>query len=148
MTSRSRRNHLNGKLTMKRNTLVITVALVGVLAATMYAERPKESEDKATFIVTGTVQKVFERDAGSNTDYIVQIRIDAVEKGDGLKPRDYVYAYCFRRKPDAPREPSASGHGLPPKENQRIRARIKHSRGRMEGLYPRWFDVLPDEAKK
>jgi len=71
-----------------------------------------------------------------------------VEKGDGLKPRDYIYAFCFRRKPDAPREPSASGHGLPPKEKQRIRTRIKHSRGRMEGLYPRWFDVLREEAKK
>jgi hypothetical protein len=133
---------------MKRTTLVITVALVGAFAATMYAERPKESEDKATFIVTGTVQKVFERDSGSNTDYVVQIRIDAVEKGDGLKPRDYVYAYCFRRKSDAPREPSASGHGPPPKEQQRIRARIKHSRGRMEGLYPRWFDVISEETKK
>lgn len=133
---------------MKRNALAITLVLVGTFAATMYAERPKESEDKATVIVTGTVQKVFERDAGSNTEFVVQIRIDAVERGDGLKPRDYVYAYCFRRKPDAPREPSAGGHGLPPKEKQRIRARIKHSRGRMEGLYPNWFDVIPEEAKK
>lgn len=133
---------------MKQSTLTITVVLFGALVATMYAERPRESEDNATFVVTGTVQKVFERDSGSNTDYVIQIRIDGVEKGDGLIPRDYIYAYCFRRKPDAPREPSASGHGRPPKEKQRIRARIKHSRGRMEGLYPNWFEVLSEGSKK
>jgi hypothetical protein len=58
---------------MKQTVPLITLALVGAFAATMYAERPKESEDKATFIVTGTVHKVFERDVRSNTDYIVQI---------------------------------------------------------------------------
>ncbi len=132
---------------MKRNIFALALILLAALAANMYAERPRESPDKATFVVTGTVKKVFERDAGSNSEYIVQIRIEGVEKGDRLKPKQYIYAYSFRRKPDAPLEPSARGHIKPPKEGQRIRARIKQNRGTMEGIYPSWYEVLKEDKK-
>ena len=132
---------------MKRNVITLALILLAAFAANMYAERPKETLDKATFVVTGTVKKVFERDAGSYFEYMVQIRIEEVKKAANLKPKQYIYAYSFRRKPDAPLEPSASGHIKPPKEGQRIRAHIKHNRGTMEGIYPNWFEVLKEEKK-
>jgi len=132
---------------MKRNVITLALILLAALAANMYAERPKESPDKTTFVVTGTVKKVFERNAGSYFEYMVQIRIEEVKKGENLKPKQYIYAYSFRRKPDAPLEPSASCHIKPPKEGQRIRAHIKHNRGTMEGIYPNWFEVLKEEKK-
>lgn len=133
---------------MKLKAILIATTLLAALAASMHAERPRESSEKATFVVTGTVSRVFERDAGHNTEYIVQIRIDAVEKGKELQPKQTLYAYSFRRKPDAPLEPSASGHLKPPREGQRIRARIKYSRGTMEGIYPTWYEILPPQKKK
>jgi hypothetical protein len=110
------------------------------------AERPREREDSASWVVTGTVTKVFTRDAGDNSaffEHVVQLRIDAVEKGERYRKGDSIYAFIMRRKPGTSSgEPGIGGHQGVPEEGQRIRAWIKFSRGQMEGLYPRWFEVL------
>ena len=123
--------------------------LLVVLGLTRYgrAERPIESPEKATYIVTGTVQRVLHRETKVNDEYLVQIRIDRVEKGEGYKEGEFIYAYAFRRKPNAPLEPAARGHKAVPKEGQRIRALIKRGNGQMEALYPDWFEVLEPTAE-
>lgn len=110
------------------------------------AERPPEDRDSASHILTGTVEAVFKRDGGANNEYVIALRIEKLEKGEGWEPGEVFYAYCFQRKPDAPKIPSAGGHKAVPKEGQRIRAFVHRRDGTFEGNYPNWFDVLPKEG--
>lgn len=131
---------------ISRRCVVLLAALFSCVA-NVRAEREIEPPEAASHVVAGTVRKVFTRNAGDETEYLVQIRIASVEKGDGYGQGDYIYAYAFQRNPEAPREEAASGHHSVPKEGQRIRARIKRASGRMEALYPFWYDLLEDGAR-
>ena len=137
---------------MTRNLVLPACLLLSgfALSGKALAERPTEPRESASYVVTGTVAKVFAHDPGDNSQFvhhIVQIRIDGVERGAGYKERDFIYAYVMRRKPGARTDlPGIGGHRGLPEEGQRIRAWIKHARGKMEGLYPRWFEVLDDPA--
>lgn len=133
---------------MKKSFSVLVLVVVA-FCAWARAERPTEPVSKADYIVVGKVTKVFHRDFSSQDQYVVQIRIEEIEKGEGYRPRDFIFAYAFQRKSGLPPEPSASGHSAIPEEGQRIRARIKRGNGEMEALYPEWFEVLGTiEGKK
>ncbi|MGC1275319.1 MAG: hypothetical protein WBC44_16555 [Planctomycetaceae bacterium] len=127
---------------MKKTFSVSVLVIVVACCAWLRAERPTEPVSKADFVVVGKVTKVFHRDFSSQDEYVIQIRIEEIEKGEGYRLRDLIFAYAFQRKPGLPLEPSASGHIAIPEEGQRIRARIKRGNGEMEALYPEWFEVL------
>ena len=113
--------------------------------AAALAERPAQDRKEASHVVVGTVERVFQSDRGPELGYIVAIRIEKLEKGNGYEDGDVFYAYCFQRKRNAPRVPSASGHRAVPRPEQRIRAFVNRQYGEMEGVYPNWFDVLKQE---
>ena len=127
-------------------TAILFGASVSAFSTTAMAERPKEPIEKATHIVTGTVRKVFRRNADANLEYVIQLRIESVQKGTGVEAGDYLYAYAFQRKRGAPLEPSASGHNAIPAEGHRIEVALVARQGRMEGLYPDWFTPLKEPA--
>lgn len=131
-------------------TKLPTLALIGALfvQASALAERPVEKADAASHIVTGTVFKVFHHDSPENAEFLVQIKIQSIEKGAGYEKGDYIFAYAYQRKADAPRVPASTGHSSIPKEKQLIRAHIKRGKGQMEALYPDWFEVLPPLTTK
>jgi hypothetical protein len=133
-------------VTMTRMTIAFASLLFLGLSAEGLAERPKESPDSASHIVTGTVSKVFSREGKSTDEYLVQVRIDGIEKGEGYRKGGYIYAYAFRRTSDKA-EPAAAGHTSVPKEGQRIKAWIKRGSGQMEALYPDWFEALKPLAE-
>ena len=122
-----------------------------VMVVDARAERPHESDELANYVVTGKVAKVFARDRGDDSqfiDYVVLIRIDGVERGEGYREGDSIYAYAMRRKPGARTDqPGIGGHRGVPEEGQRIKAWIKRSRGQMEALYPKWFELLAPTEK-
>ena len=118
------------------------------LVSDSLAERPVESIKVASHTITGTVTYVFTRDGAENHKYAVLIQIDGVEKGEGFKKNEYIYAYAYQRKADAPRVPASNGHSAIPKEGARIRAHLKQGNGLMEALYPDWFEVLPPLTTK
>jgi hypothetical protein len=118
------------------------------LVAHVSGELPADPRESATYVVAGKVTKVFARDNDGFTDFVVQIRIDDVEKGEGYRSGDFIYAYAFKRKPGgATNEPGIGGHRQIPEEGQHIKAWIKHAKGQMRALYPRWFEVLPTPEK-
>ena len=128
---------------------VAAVSLVLGVALMAFAERPTEPVTRADYVVVGQVTKVFHHDFWSQDQYVIQIRIEAVEKGDDYREGDFIYAYAFQRKPNVKGdETSARGHTSIPEEGQRIRARIKRGRGEMEALYPEWFEVLEKEKRR
>jgi hypothetical protein len=127
---------------MKKNPLFLTAICILTFGAQALAEREVEPAKSASHIVTGTVTTVFTHDGKENDEYLVSIRIQNIEKGDGYETGDTIFAYAYQRKADAPRVPASSGHSAVPKEGQLIKARIKRGSGKMEALYPNWFDVL------
>ena len=133
---------------MRSNVRWIVPVLALAFGAAALGERPTEPAAEATHVVTGTADKVFVRDSGADRQYVVRIRIDGIEKGDGFEEGDYVYAYAFKRKPDQPPQPAASGHRLIPREGQRVRAWIKRGKGQMEALYPNGFEILKAPGAK
>lgn len=124
---------------MPMRALFAALLVLG-MAVQAQAERPPEDRQEADFVVAGRVLRVFRRDIDHYHEYVVQIQIAEIAKGEGYQPGETIFAYAFRRKRDAPMMPSAGGHRNVPKEDQRIRAYIK--RGGMEGIYPDWYDVL------
>jgi hypothetical protein len=132
---------------MARSRCLVTLILSLAAVSVAWGERPIEPPASAAHVVTGEVRKVFHRDGGSVDEYVVQIRIDGIEKGKGYDPGDTIYAFAFRRKPGLGELPSASGHTAVPKEGQRIRAQIKRGKGQMEALYPDWFNVLTPDRR-
>jgi hypothetical protein len=111
-----------------------------------WAEREPEDRKDADIVVKGDVRSVYVRDEKEYYHYIVELRVDEVEKAKDVKPRDTLYVYCFKRKKDAPREPAMSGHDSPPEKGQRIKAFVKHGRGKQEAIYPNWYDRLEGKS--
>jgi hypothetical protein len=112
------------------------------------AERPLEDKQTADFILTGRVEKVFQRQEGRLTEHVVLLRVETVHQGEGVKPGESFYAYCFKMAPSPVPRPEASGHDAVPTEGQLIKAYVRHRRGRHEGNYREWFDVLEDAKAK
>ncbi|MEX2139610.1 MAG: hypothetical protein WD894_10135 [Pirellulales bacterium] len=128
------------------NLLAVAMVLSAVEAAR--AEREPEDRKKADFVIVGMVKGVYSRDTGEYHHYIVEVRVDEVEKGRNFEAGGTFYVYCFDRKASAPIEPAMSGHAAPPKEGQRIKAFVKERKGKHEAIYPNWYDQLQPAGSK
>ena len=118
-----------------RALIVIAVLSVLFLTARATAERanlsPERLQEEATHVVTGTIKAVYSRDVETErqgrgtveTHSVLEIEVDAVEKGGGIAPKDVIYARCWRVKTsgEGPPRPGASGHRIPA-EASRVRA--------------------------
>ena len=110
-------------------------------------------------MVVGVVEDVYSQEGGkgANRGHVVEIAIEKVERGEGLKAGDTFYASCYRPNPNAPdlskltvqqREAFLftvdGGHKLVPKKGDRVRVFVRHHRGKYEGIFADWVDVLKD----
>ncbi len=151
---------------MPRRLVALAVALLAVLPAA--AERPPLDaaglDAESTHVLTGTVKAVYSRDVQSNlygagtveTQSVLEIEVEAVEKGDGVKPRDVVYARCWQLKKrgvDGLR-PGPSGHFVPA-EGARVRAYLARGKYPPTGqndnglavVYPNGIELSPQPKK-
>ena len=110
------------------------------------AERIPDVPEDATHIITGVVDRVFQRESKEQDQYVIQIRVESVERGKGVKDADVLLVYCFQRKASASSIPAESGHKAIPKEGPRIRALAKPRHGVLAGLYPDWFQPISGES--
>lgn len=127
-----------------RHPSALALLVLACLATTARADRPPERRSDATYVVTGTVEAVYTADDGEYRRHIVALRIEAAEKGPGLKKGEILYASCYQRKPDAPGINWDSGHDLVPKVGTRVKAFVNRGDGRNEGVFPNWVDVLSE----
>jgi hypothetical protein len=112
------------------------------------AARPIESRDNAYYVFIGTVRAVHMQETKGYRDYIVELIVEQVTKGDGLKKGASFLAFCYQRKQGVDGlEFDSAGHKTVPKEGQRVRVFVKRADGRNEGIYPDWMDVLSDVNK-
>ena len=87
---------------------VVAVSLLFVLpaAAERIALDAAGLNAESTHVITGRVKAVYSRDvetalygAGTiETQSVLEIEVEAVEKGDGIKPKDIIYARCWNLK--------------------------------------------------
>src|SRR5688572_17276522 len=108
---------------MSRRLFLIAMMALTAAGATVRAEIAPMSEDelakKATSIVVGTVKANYKdtrRDAAwENSNGVVEIAVESVERGDDLKPGDVIFARFWLKKwirNDLSPPPYGSGHDL------------------------------------
>jgi hypothetical protein len=118
-------------MTFRGQRLVAVGLLLGVLSAGARAEKeplsPEELRETATHVVVGQAAQVFARTEKVNnyeyTRYVAEIRIDEVEKGDGIKPGELMYVRYWRKRwlgPGNP-PPGTAGHSGRPTAGQTLR---------------------------
>jgi hypothetical protein len=134
---------------MRRMLVLAGLAVLWLPAgATVRADRPIEKREDATYVLSGTVRAVYVQDTKGYRSYIVELTVEQVTKGEGLKKGDCFRAFCYQRKEGAASlEFDTAGHTTVPKEGQRIKVFVNRARGRNEGIYPDWVDVLPGTKK-
>jgi hypothetical protein len=95
---------------MHRNTVIVgSILALAMQSQAAYAERPQQTRDDATHVVTGVIKQIEKKDAKSGNDgvktyYTAEIVIDEVGKGEGLKANDTLKFSWFRvtKRPSAP----------------------------------------------
>src|SRR3954471_8644966 len=102
-------------------SLVLCLAVAAALA-----DRPNQGRADADHVVVGKVRAVYASESKGYRSYVVEIAVEEVEKGAGLKKGDSYWAYCYQRKPGfGGLEFDTPGHATVPKVGQRVRAFVK-----------------------
>ena len=70
------------------------------LATGVLAERAPEDRRQATHVVVGKVEGVYVRKVDGTLHYVVEIAIEKIEKGYGLKVGEMFYVRCYQWDPD------------------------------------------------
>ena len=127
------------------------------LATGALAERAPEDRRQATHVVVGKVEGVYVRKVDGTLHYVVEIAIEKIEKGDGLKVGEMFYVRCYQWDPDWPKGKRLSeeeqkrlalrgaAYDSIPKEGERVQVYAKHGWGHFAGIYPNWYDVIKDK---
>jgi len=122
--------------------LVLTVGLTTI--EPVRADRPIQKRENADYVVVGKVNAVYVRDTEGYRQYIVELSVEEVDKGQVLKKGDTFRTFCYQRKKGkGGLEFDTVGHAAVPEEGQRIRAFVNGGRGHHEGVYPDWFEPTP-----
>jgi hypothetical protein len=107
--------------------------------------RPIESREQADYVISGLVTAVYGRETTGYRDYVIEIRVEQVEKGASIARGDTFRAFCYQRKEGkGGLEFDTAGHDTVPKEGQRVKAFVNRAGGRNEGVYPDWIEVVRD----
>jgi hypothetical protein len=137
-----------------RNPWPAALALLILTGGRAPAARRGEPKSKADLVVTGVVQKVSSTRSGTGgfvyRNYVVAIRVQAVDKGAGAKPGQVIRARCYKciKRPAQP-TPNGTSYKAVPRKGQRVRVYLMRTRdGRLNGTYPDWFDVLGKKSGK
>lgn len=110
--------------------------------------RPIEKRENTDYIISGMVTSVYTRETTGYRDYIVEIKVELVEKGAGIRQGDSFRTFCYQRKEGkGGLEFDTPGHNIVPREGQRVRAFINWAGGRNEGVYPDWIDIIEGPCK-
>ncbi len=110
--------------------------------------RPVEKREQADYIVSGVVTAVYGRETRGYQEYVIEMMVEHVEKGAGIKKGDTFRAFCYQRKEGkGGLEFDTAGHNMVPKEGQRVKAFVNRAAGRNEGVYPDWIDIVRGTQK-
>jgi hypothetical protein len=135
---------------MRNIVIVCTLLVVSVFNAGLaHAARATQKRENADYVLSGKVIAVYSQETQGYNNYIVEIKVESVEKGDGIKKGDYFRAFCYQPSKTGKLGPfdDHHGHKIVPKEGQQVKVFVNRAGGRNEGVYPDWVDILSDDVK-
>jgi hypothetical protein len=119
-----------------------------------HAERAPEEKSAASHVVVGVVEGVYVRKENGTFYYMVEIAIEKVEKGEGIKAGGTLYVSCYRHDPNWLRGKDlsekekkefafrGSSYESVPKEGERIRVYAKQWGSKYSAIFPSWYDAM------
>ena len=115
----------------------------------VHAARIEQKRENADYVLTGKVTAVYTLEGQGYNNYIVEIKVADVEKGDGIKKGDYFRAFCYQPNGKGHLSPfdDHHGHKIVPKYGQEVKVFVNRAGGRNEGVFPNWVDILSDSAQ-
>ena len=134
---------------------LLPICLTLLLSLTTFAARLLEKHEQATHVFTGKVKAVHVEKKNGFLDYVIDVTVKFVEKGEGMKAGDTVPISCYLRDPDwlkgktlskeeqlqdALRRDS-SYRGVP-KEGEQIKVYARKVKEKFSGIYPDWYDPV------
>ena len=153
---------------MARRIAPLAALCLAFAAGGLRAEKVNMSKEEllgtATHVIVGKVQAVYTREAQAGsyryTHFVAEVRVEAAEKGDGLKKDDLAYVRYWRK--------AYTGKGLPPPDTAGHRGlpdvgqsvRIYLARNAYDGftfdnkdggynvIGANGFEAIPEKAKK
>ena len=130
-----------------RFTVFAMVSLIVVPAS--FADRAPVDRKTAKFVFEGEVESVEKSEDGEHDWYLVHIKIQRVEKGEGIKAGDTFKATCYRLVRPKPKSFASPGHGFAPAKGTQIKAHVSdhNTHGGYEGVYPEWYDAIDPKKK-
>jgi hypothetical protein len=141
---------------LPRRTAIAAIGVVIFAAAALVARAdvkdrtPAELREDASHIFTGTVKAVASYDERGEdtvvTRFVAEIEVDALEKGEGLAPKQLVYVRFRRLKEVLTRGwVGPSGARFVPERDARVRAYVRRdpASGGTDLILPNGFEKLP-----
>ncbi len=136
----------------KKVLFTVVVACL-VLASSSWAARRIEKREEATHVVTGKVGALYfekkQREEQRLLGVIVELGIDTVEKGDGLKKGDWIHVLFYERNPSyrvpsgaLPTPGESRGHSYVPQKGEIVRLFLRGHQGNYSAIWPDGVDVL------
>lgn len=136
--------------------------LVAINSTLLFAEKMPEDKDEADCVVTAAVEAIYSRTVriDKNTpfeikriEYVIELNVQQVHRGGEGLVGNRLYVHCFKRdvssfKPGTTPLPGMSGHSKIPEEGQTIKAYIRQVKGKNNGLYPDWFELVEEDNNK
>ena len=139
---------MSHRITAAAALLAVVAALGAATRADVPNPKPGQLRGKASHVVTGKVTAVYTRerkgDDFHDTEGVVEVAVTGVEKGDGVKPGDAVYARFHTRRwvgAGRPRQTTSAGHVVPGQDEQ-VRVYLARKAGRYDALLPNGFEPL------
>ena len=141
-----------------RLSVILSALVVALLAPGAGAEvpnrTPEQLQEWSTHLVAGEVQTLYvsvsRGDKFEDTKGVAEVRVTAVEKGDGLEPGELVYARYWRRKWVGEGQPptGSNGHRGLPKAGDVVRVHLKRAKdGGYDVLLPNGFQPAGPEVR-
>ena len=135
---------------MRNFCIVFTLFVVTAFSVKpVHAARAAQKREQADYVVSGLVTAVYSRESQGYNNYVVEIKVENVEKGDGIKKGEYFRAFCYQPRSGGKLSlfDDHHGHKIVPKEGQQVKVFVNRAGGRNEGVYPDWIDILSDDGK-
>ncbi len=120
-----------------RKRVLATLAMLAGLSTIAHGNgerrEPERLKADATHVVRGRVEQVYttereQADGQKDTLYVIEILVDGIDKGEGLKAGELLYARCWKAK-DRPKDFKGSlGQLAIPGAGSKVWAYLKHER--------------------
>jgi hypothetical protein len=142
---------------------VLSISLIMLLCLTTFAGRRVEKREEATLVFTGTVKTVQATTKERTIDYVVEVTVESVEKGQDIKAGDTLPINCYMRnneffKKKSKEELREEGPGSAvksyktvPNQGERIKVyaikapeAVRLENGSYDGFVKKYFGIFPD----